>query len=236
MAQPDISLADLQQRARQRADMVGSDFVSPSEVDGYCEQAWREFYMRLVSKYEDHFLERAGTPITTANGQAAYQLAVDILKFRGIRHRDDYYLSRIDPREIPDISTRARRAKPSAYWLHGRLTGSIIIELEPLPNASYTLDYYYVPVRSLGDVVAGSLRIVAGWDEYIVLSAAIKMKDKEESDVSTLMSEKMLLWDVIEKSVAPLDASEPYAIVQHAGRPRVSRYDDPFLFEDGYGD
>lgn len=239
MAQPDITVPDLHMRARRRADMVGSTFCSDTEVDGYVEQAFRELYMRLVAKYEDFFLVKATAPLTTIAGSSSYSMQGDLLKFRGVRHQNDWFLSRIDPREIPGISTSGRRAKPEAYWLHGNLSGTgVLLELEPIPDAVYTLDYYYVPFKSLSDIVAGSLKFVAGWDEYCVLSAAIKMKDKEETDCTILLTERAGLLEIMEKSMTPLDAAEPFAVVQFSGRGRArSIYDDPFTLEDaGYGD
>lgn len=232
MPQPDITIPDLALRARRRADMVGSSFVTDSEVDGYAEQAWREFYMRLVSKFEDYFVEKDSIGISAGIGFLV--LGADFLKVRGVRHPDEYFLGRVDVKEIPNIATRGRTGKPTHYWVHGSFrTNSPRIEVFPTNDVSRTVDVYYVPLWSLADVTAGSVRFVAGWDEYIVLSMAIKMKDKEESDCSVIMAERAQLLEVIEKSMTPLDAAEPGAVVQSL--PRQSLYDDPFALEDYYG-
>lgn len=232
MAQPDITVPDIALRARRRVDMVGSTFVTDSEVDGYVEQAWREFYMRLVSKYEDYFVEKDSIGISA--GSNILVLGSSFLKLRGVRHPEERFLGRLDVKEIPNVAQRNMRGRPTHYWLHGTFRNSSPrIEVFPTNDVGRTLDVYFVPMWSLEDVTAGSVRFIAGWDEYLVLTVAIKLKDKEESDCSVLLTERAALLEVIEKSLTPLDAAEPFAVVQTA--PRYSDYDDPFLIEDILG-
>lgn len=236
MAQPDITTADLDARARQRVDMVGSTFVTDAEVALYREAAWREFYMRLVSKFEDFFL-RTGQTISAVAGTTAYNLPTDFLKLRGVRHHDREFLRRLDLKELPNMpDSSVQRGRPTHYFTHGAFTSAQAqLVVTPAPDTSYTLDLYYTPIVSLGDVTSGALRIVAGWDEYIVLTMAMKMKDKEESDCSVLIAERTMLTDVIEKSMTPFDSSEPFAVIQQASMPRPSIYGDPMLWEDYLG-
>jgi hypothetical protein len=209
--------------------MVGSTFVTDSEVDGYAEQAWREFYMRLVSKYEDFFVEKDSIGVSA--GSNILLVGESFLKLRGVRHPDEWFLGRIDVKEMPSVAMRGRTGKPTHYWLHGTFRGNVPrIELFPTSDIARTLDVYFVPLWSLADVTAGSVRFVAGWDEYLVLTMAMKMKDKEESDCSVIMAERNALLEVIEKSLTPLDAAEPFAVVQTA--PRFSEHEDPFYTED----
>ena len=51
------TLAQLIVRVRQRADMVGSAFVSDSEIVDYINVAMAEIHDLLVTKYEDYYVK-----------------------------------------------------------------------------------------------------------------------------------------------------------------------------------
>ncbi len=72
----------------------------------------------------------------------------------------------------------------------------------------------YQPALKLTDVATGAeLPMLASWDEYLVLSAAIKCKDKEESSVAVLVGERTALLDNLRKSWTPVDTSEGARVV-----------------------
>jgi hypothetical protein len=50
---------------------------------------------------------------------------------------------------------------------------------------------------------------VSGWTEYIIIDAAIKALQKEESDVTILAAQKMSMLDRIEAAAENRDAGEP---------------------------
>src|SRR5690606_34316871 len=125
--------------------------------------------------------------------------------------------------------------KPTRYWLHGRPDSTPMqMYFWPPPDAAYIAQVFYVPNLDLAAVSSigfPGLSFLAGWDEYIVISAAMKMKDKEESDCTVLMAEKNQLWDSIKKSLTPLDESMPKYVVMQSELGRRGRYDfhaDPF--------
>lgn len=228
MPTPDIVKSDIALQARERADMVGSTFVSDAEVLRYADQAWEEFWMILVSKFEDFFLVKAD--ITLTIGQS-YVLPNDFLKIRGVRHANKEFLRRIDLKELPSLFTGLTTQRPTNYYVRGDPDASnAVLELVPLPNAAYAMELFYTPVRSMEDMFVGSLRLVALWKQYIVLSVALKLKDKEESDCSVILAEREMLLDLITRSMTPLDSGEPFAVVQTTQRSHY--YNDPFLYEE----
>jgi len=234
MPAPDITIDDMRLRARERTDMVGSTFVSDDELDRYAEEAHLELQMRLVAKYEDFFLQVL--PLTLTVGEAL-ELPSDFMKLRGIRHASgDYdFLRRLDLKELLSVSS-TRNSRPTHYFVRGNMdTAFTVLEIYPRPDSAYAMELYYTPIRSLRDSFAGSLRLVSGWSEYIVITMCVKMKDKEESDTSVLLAERSLLLDGIEKSMTPLDSGEPFAVVQQSRGPVPSFYTDPMLLEDYLG-
>ena len=87
--------------------------------------------------------------------------------------------------------------------------------LMPAPSANTVLEYYFVPAFTLVDACGMSL--VAGWDEFVVITSAIKMLTKEESDVSVLLAEKAGLEKRMLEDLEPTDASEPAQVVRFQG-------------------
>ncbi len=231
MAQPDIVRNDIILAARRRADMEDSTFVSDAEVGSYADDAWLEFWMLITSKFEDFFLKK--TTITLTIG-SSYSLPNDFLKLRGVRHAGKEFLRRLDIKELPALAGTVTNARPSHYYVHGDLDETnALLELVPPPNSAYSMELYYTPIKALLDVELGSLRLVALWVEYIKLSVAIKLKDKEESDCSVLIAEREMLLDLITKSMTPLDNAEPFAVIQT--QQRASVYGDPYPWEEYLG-
>jgi hypothetical protein len=81
----------------------------------------------------------------------------------------------------------------SAYGLRGRLKYRIhgnYLWLKPLPISGQVIRLWYVPrymqLVNTTDVLDG----FSGWEEYVVIDAAIKCLQKEESDVSVLLVQK----------------------------------------------
>ena len=79
----------------------------------------------------------------------------------------------------------------------------------PSPTANQYVRVWYIPklVQLLKDtdIMTG----VSGWTEYVICDAAIKAMQKEESDVSVLMSQKMALMKRIEESAMNRDVGQP---------------------------
>ncbi len=213
--------------------MVDSPFITDEELDRYAEEGWLELQLILVSKFEDFFLGKSTVTLTVGE---AYQLPTDFLKFRGIRHTSttgsNRYLRRIDLKEIPYVTNGSQAGRPTHYFIRGNFDAArAVVELYPSPDSAYSVELFYTPLRSLRDAFAGSLRLIAGVSEYIILTMAIKMRDKEESDCEVLITERAMYLQSIEKALTPLDEGEPFAVVQQAGYPGGGIYDDPFADE-----
>jgi hypothetical protein len=228
MAAPTISASEIETRALRRADMVGSEFVAAAELTQYCEKAWQEFYGIITTKEPDLVIKTQA--VSLAAGDTSKDLAADFKALRAIRHNNSYSLRRAEFGDIERLDYNSRRGKPTHYWLSGIHTAAQNWRPLPTPDAAYSLTVYYIPSISLADVAAGGLNILAGWDEYVVLTAAIKMKDKEESDVSVLMAERKMLLEHLLAQVSTPDVGEP---------PRMNTFSNPFVdpfdVEDRYG-
>lgn len=230
MAAPTISTSEIEARARRRADMENSDFIGSAELTQYCEKAFQEFIGILITKEPDLMTKREN--LVTVAGTAEVSLPAGFKALRRLKYTTSFSLRRAELQELEVLTFNGRRAKPTHYWLSGIHTGAATVTLMPIPDAVYALHLYHIPSISLADVTGGGLNMVAGWDEYVVLTAAMKMKDKEESDVSVLLGERKLLLDNIVAQVTAQDTGEPGRIATFSPNPF---YNDPFDIEDRYG-
>ena len=83
----------------------------------------------------------------------------------------------------------------------------------PVPMAGQTLRLWYVPTLTAlsadGNV---TVDILNGWEEYIVIDAAMKALAKEESDVSVFAMRKQAIADRIDAEAENRDAGMPARI------------------------
>jgi hypothetical protein len=106
---------------------------------------------------------------------------------------------------------------PNVYTFYGitniryRITGSNI-QLVPLASSGQTFRIQYAPrpltLMQDTDTVDG----VAGFEELIIIDAAIKAMQKEESDCSVLMAQKAEMLEQIEAAAANRDVGEPECV------------------------
>lgn len=216
-----MSLGELRLRARQRADMENSQFVSTSEWNYYINQSYYELYDLLITCYEDYYVAPR-LPITT-DGTQLYSLpdgsnnggAAPLYKLYGVDLGLNSNSTAFISLKKFDFVERNRYIFPQvtanylAYFnLEYRLVGSKIMII-PTPAAGQTFGLWYFPKLTTllqdTDVMDG----ISGWTEYVIVDAARKAKDKEESDTSSLMNEKAMLKMRIEESAASRDAGQP---------------------------
>jgi len=225
----DLSLGQIRLMAQQRADMVGSEFVSTSEWNLYINQAAFELYDLLVTEYEDYFM-KAPLQITT-DGSEQYTLPSDFYKLLGV----DLGLANNTTAWITlkkfQFIERNRYVYPQinstffgCFNLQYRLMGNTLFFI-PTPSAGQFLRIWYIPKLTQllqdTDILTG----ISGWGEYVIIDAAIRAMQKQENDVSVLGAQKMMLIKRIEESAMNRDAGQPDCI-------SATRFDD---VGNGYG-
>lgn len=231
-----LTLAQLRTLARQEADMVNTQFITDAELNTYINQSYFELYDLLVQKYGDDYFANTvefstdGTNYLYAlpNG-TNYSAAAAFYKLLGVDlnlapGNDDSWVT---IRRF-NMSDRNRYSVPNFQSFYGvtnlryRLNGSNIW-FTPIPTSGQTMRIWYVPrlttLSADGDTADG----ISGWTEYIVVDAAIKMKDKEESDVSVLGARKQMLIQRIEAAAENRDAAMPMTVSDNMS----SNYDWP---------
>lgn len=213
----EMSLGQIRLAAQQRADRVNSNFVTQSEWNSYINQSYFELYDLLIDAYEDYYVADPYVVTTTGDSQM-YDLPPDFYKLMGV----DLGLAGgsngyVTVQQFNFIG-RNRYVYPqltSSYLgvfnLRYRLVGDKLMFI-PEPSGGQYIRIWYIP--RLNEVVQDQdiLDGISGWTEYIIVDAAIKALQKEESDVSVLLIQKQALIKRIEETAVNRDAGQPNTI------------------------
>lgn len=224
-----MTLAELRSAVRQRSDMENSLFVKDSELNSYINQSYFELYDLLVQKYGDNYFVASPYSFTTDGTNDEYNLPSDFYKLLGV----DLALSQSTDSWVTikpfNFQERNRYAVPNFQSFYGitnlryRLQGNKL-KLTPIPQANQPMRIWYVPrmttLANNNDTVDG----ISGWTEYIIIDAAIKCLQKEESDCTVLLAQKAAIIQRIENAAENRDAGFPKTVSDVA----FSNYEWPY--------
>lgn len=188
-----VTLADIHLESRERADKVGSGFIQKAELTRYINASYTFLYDLLVGAYgNDYYLK--SYDFTTDGIKDSYALPTDFYKMIGVDYMNnsDTFLS-LKPFQFNERA----KYQLGTYWsaLVGRsgpryqLRGDDIAFM-PKADGSYNIRLWYIPAcpRLVSDT--DKLDGINGWEEFVIVDAAIKMLAKEETDTAELQKEK----------------------------------------------
>lgn len=178
-----VTLAQLRTRVLRAADLEDLNYISSTEVNDYISTAYGELYDLLVNKGLNHF---ESTQSITTTGVEDYNLPSDYYGTVGVDLIDGgkrYPLQRYESAERNFYQNAT-----SSYALGYRIVGTKI-RLSPATSGG-TYQHIYIPAPAVLDDDADTVDGVAGWEELIVIDAAIKCRRKEDESVSELKEER----------------------------------------------
>lgn len=220
-----ITLADLRTKSRQRANKEGSGFIQNPELNGYINDSATKLYDLLVGAYGNDYYAKSAS-ITTIFNQELYDVPEDFYKLLGI----DYILG---PQQFltlkPYQFNERNRFRIGTFWnaIRGvagpryRLTVNKLSFL-PVPDAGYNLELHYIPACPVMVDDTDTFDGINGWEEFIILDAAMKMLKKEETDTSDLQREFDAITLRINTMAENRDAGQSFRVTDVRGN-------------DGYG-
>ena len=222
-----VTLSAMILSAREAADMVGSAFVTDAEVTSLINTYVAELYDLLVQSYGPAFYADSYTFVTVAQ-QREYGLptganeGADLYQLLGVDV--DLGSGDIVSAKPFDFFSRNRYAGSASYAsgepVYYRLHGSQIW-LIPTPATALSVTIHYIPAApTLSSSGVSSFDGINGWERFVVVSAAIAMLQKEESDPSVYMAERQSLIARITALSKNRDAGMPDRIVDVRGRGR----------------
>lgn len=209
-----ITLSEIRTQARQMSDMENNDFVGDNELNNYINFAIADLHDILVECYgEDYFLN--STTAATVSGTSDYTLPSDFYKLRGV----DVQLNGSDYASIRPFNFNERnKYEDFGSWtvsglsnIRYRVMGSNI-KFSPVPDSAINYKLWYVPVATKLTSDSDTLDDVNQYSDFVIISAAIKMMLKEESDASTLIGERERIAKKINEAAKNRDAGQPESI------------------------
>lgn len=213
--------------------MVGSSFVEDAEILDHVNQGIAELHDLLVGLFEDYYITSVtfdlpgGNPTTLPDGESNFQLtnggsptyALGFYKALGV----DFTSGGIT-RSVKPYMFAERNAYPIGHGedLFYHIQGdSLRFIPESPPSGSVTLWYVPEPQYFVASDLTASesprlsvkaRHIARGYEEFIILDAAIKCLLKEESNVKLLMAQRELVRKRIMDAASARQAGEPYRV------------------------
>ena len=203
------TLLELRTESRQRADMENSNLIQTPELNGYINNSITELYDKLISSYSDEYYSEEYSFTTVAN-QQNYDLPDDFYKLllvtRAItpteRRNVKKFMLKDKARFTPGLTTAGDDL------MQYRLKGNYI-SLLPVPRGGQTVYLDYIPAFQNLTADADTFDGINGWEEYVIIDVAIKMKVKEESQIEELLAQLAKIDARIEAMKEARDASGP---------------------------
>lgn len=206
-----VTLAELKQRALLRADMANSSFISDSEAEEYVLGSMGELYDLIIENGGHEVFVRSGA-VLSVPGTSTYSVVpfdpIQVYKILDVTIPWDGKERRLRKASFHDRFRHQGLGTGWTHWSQIRYvengvdnSGNRRIQFFPTPQSVHNLTVYFLPVPDklfgTNPEILGSFQSFSGWTEYVVVDAAMKMLEKEESDTRNLQVRKALLTDRI---------------------------------------
>ncbi|HVP49643.1 MAG TPA: hypothetical protein VMT56_00325 [Candidatus Bathyarchaeia archaeon] len=215
------TLAALTLQAQQRGDFVNSNFVTSAEWTSYINGSAFRLFNIIIQHFGDDYVSSLPYRWLTDGVTERYQLPPDIFKLLGV----DLLLNANQPSYRLTIYpfNRGQRNKyspwniPISYGmlsnLHYHLDGNYMW-FTPFPSAGQYIQIQYIPTMTalVNSTDVLNTGVLAGFEEFVVIDAAIKARVKEESDVGELMRDRAEILQSIEEAAENRDAGMPATV------------------------
>lgn len=222
------TLLQLRTLATQRANLENSQFVTDAEWNNYVNDSLKELYDLIIQKYgDDYFCNKisfqtdGSTYLYPLPDGILYSAASPFYKFLGLDLALAVTLDSFVTIRSFSFQDRNKYAVPNFQSFYGvtnlryRLNGNNLW-LTPIPASGQTLRLWYVPrcVTLVSD--SDTTDCYGGWNEYVVIDAAIKAMIKQELDVTALGMQKQAMIQRIESVAENRDAGNPPIVTDAA--------------------
>jgi hypothetical protein len=215
-----VTLQQLRDQARARADMQNSGFISDSELDFYINSEIQELYDLLVTKFEDYYLQTSNFSI--AQGSNSFNLPEDFYKMRGVDitiATGQYINARPFNFEDRNITTNPMAVpfNNNLYNYRYQIRGNTVYFLSQPDNQAIAGRLWYVPTFEKLEDGDDTFDGINGYEEYVILGATIRMLMKEESDARVHIAMKQEMKKRIEETAANRDVGRPEKVTDVRG-------------------
>lgn len=181
-----FTVLQLRDRVRELADVEGSRFLTDTEMNKRLSSAYAKYYCKLVKAGIGYPSEITATINST--GVASVALPAD--HFSTLRVDFQVSVGSVWPLEEIDVrETQDYQIQGSSYARAYRLAGGNLI-FYPTPATGGVYFHVYAPAPD--DLTSDSQTVdgVAGWEDAIILDAAIRCRLKTDDNVQELLRER----------------------------------------------
>ena len=206
------------------ADMRNSAFIDQSGTAGtelirYVNMAYKDLYAQSVLSKEFYFT--TPTTISVVGGTSSYALPSDFYKLDGVDMALDSsgrYLT-LKPFQFMERN-KFRSGLALTVAPYGQVFRYIVvgtnIQFIPLPSQNATIQLWYTPEPVTISSFSTSLALPIGCDEYMSLTIACRMMDKEETDTSSLNAKRLEVLDQLRNSLKDRDQGSASYVVDES--------------------
>ncbi len=205
------TLAQLTLRARERADMVGSDFVSDDNFYIWITEAHQKLHGMLVDALAETYMYELAS-FTTTTGQIDFAVPCCFYKLYGVDMEINGEIVALKPFNRAERNIYRNRDGGSTVAPMYSLSGNNL-KLYPVPPAGLTGEIMYAPEATRLTLSTDQVSYPNGWERFIVIDAAIQALLKEESSVTALSAERDLILQEIRDAKEQRDLANPMKVV-----------------------
>ncbi len=199
-----VTLTTLLSRARERADMINSQFVTDAKFTDWINEANQRLHGMLVEAMGEEYVSLTSA-FTTAANTSDYPLPASFYKLYGVDLNYHGYWHSLERFERPErnVYREAHHTMPR-YALVGSN-----LRLYPIPSVGLTGSIIYAPEATVLVNPSDTVSYPNGWEKFVVIDAAIQALLKEESDVRGLSAERAAIVREIEVAKENRDMATP---------------------------
>lgn len=195
-----VTLTQLRAKARERADMTGSLFITDTadSLDSWINEGAQKLHDLYVQAYGEDYVEKSAV-LTTVATQSDYALPADFYKLLGVeltidgKERKLKLYNRAERNAFVDQSSVFSPRSLPRYKL-----GKGVVRLLPVPSVVLTGKIWYSPLLQVTNGVTVTNLLVAagdsidfpnGAERYVIMYAARIAMAKQESDVRVISAD-----------------------------------------------
>jgi len=212
------TVEDIMKKVRFRTDEETSAFISDAELIDYIDSAFSEFYDTITMLYEQYNLTYA-TIVTAADTQI-YNLPANFYKLMGVDAElssgKKLSLNRVEWADRNNSGDEVANLTSAGTNLEYNILGNTIM-LNPAPAAGIKVIVWYTPIapklHSKSQIIDG----INGWEEMIVLEAAIRVFEKQEMDTASFLRQKKIVMERMQEVGQNRDAGTPRKVSDARG-------------------
>ena len=204
-----ITLSELRTEIRQLVNIENSQHIKDPELTTYINAGIAELYDLLVKKYgADYFMENAS--FSLVKDQDTYDLPTNFFKLKGV----DLSLDSSRVVALEQFTFAERNVNKNYNGILNpniktkyRLSGNKII-FSPVPKEVKEIKLWYVPHSVKLVNGTDTFNGYNGWEDYVIIYAAIRCKIKREESINELMELKGEIKQNIESASETRDAGD----------------------------